>query len=268
MRAFTGDLANGQVTARGNPCTVVVASTKAAAVPIRSPVTSDITQCYTWPKGDRAAHVSCYTAAGTPILCCGHGLLSCAAVWTSYWGGQGSLQAGETTLLCKWQDDALWLGFPKVPSADSPAQNSLVPDWLEPLLAVPVVSCREVGDTQGYLIAELEADCDLRNLEPPGDSLIQYTRRALIVTCRSKATSSEAGERFHFRYFAPQYGVPEDAATGSAMRLLTSYWQQLAVGGKVLALQCSPAGGWLRGCITQDRVWIGGDVEAEVGTSV
>ena len=58
------------------------------------------------------------------------------------------------------------------------------------------------------------------------------------------------------RYFAPQYGVEEDIATGSAMRVLAQYWssrfKQLTV------YQCSPQGGLLLSRHTATHVEVGG----------
>lgn len=258
MRAFTGDAALGQVNASGNPCSVLITDAKPAPALQHELASTDITQCYTWPADNHAAHVACYTAVGNKIQCCGHGLLSCAAIWTEHWQQQGVLHAGETTLSCRRQGDAIWLGFPIVPVTDCP-----VPEWLEALLNASAIYCSEAGDEQGYLIAELEQDSDIGQLEPPGDALAQRSGRALIVTCRVSANYSERGEHFHFRYFAPQYGVPEDPATGSAMRLLMRYWHQHGLHETLLARQCSADGGWLQGCIQEGTVWVGGSVKQE-----
>lgn len=255
LRAFTGDLASGQISVRGNPCSVSVVTEK----PIAPPKLLNITQCFTWQTEYRTAHVACYSPSGQEIQCCGHGLLSCANLWTAHWGGSGALTSGGSTIACKREDNNLWISFPTISGASSP-----VPIWLEALLKTPVVSCTEVGDEQGYLLAELAQDTDLSKITPPDNTLEEHTLRGLIVNCQVIENRSAAREQFHFRYFAPQYGAPEDTATGSAMRVLSSYWQQRGLGQDLLALQRSPEGGWLRGHIAADKTWIGGQVETMI----
>lgn len=257
LRAFTGDLASGQISVRGNPCSVSVV----ADTPVAAPAPSGITQCFTWQVGDRAAHVVCYSRNGQEIQCCGHGLLSCANLWTSSWGGQGSLIIGSSTIACKREDNNLWIGFSTVSDINCP-----VPIWLEAVLKTSAVSCSEVGDEHGYLIVELQRDTDLSKISRPDNTLEKHTMRGLIVSCQVHENRSAAGEHFHFRYFAPQYGAPEDTATGSAMRVLASYWQQRGLGQELLALQCSQEGGWLRSHVAMTTTWIGGQVETMVLT--
>ena len=97
--------------------------------------------------------------------------------------------------------------------------------------------------------------CELTSLPVPDASLAADSQRSLIVTRRVSAETSLLGEAIQYRYFAPQHGVPEDSATGSA-----SYWQQHSAGDELLALQRSKQGGWLASRIDRDRTWIGGRV--------
>ena len=127
-------------------------------------------------------------------------------------------------------------------------------------LGLVLGACAEAGDSAGYLVLEWPADTDLTSLDPPGDSLRLHTTRALIATCRVSPSASLAGEDIQLRYFAPQYGVDEDAATGSAMRVLASYWQQRGLGNHLQGLQRSARGGWLFSRLENARVWVGGIV--------
>ena len=261
MHAFVGDLTTGRVS--GNPCSVIIGAQDPGQAPIPPDPTITTTHCYTWQTGERTAHVRCFTSAGKEIQCCGHGLLSCASVWTSHWDAAGVLRSGHVDILCRQNHGQHWLGFPRQTQAQDKPIKVEVPKWLPALLGAPALQCYNVGGSQGYLIAQFATGYDLRQLQPPGDTLGRYTHRALIVTNRTQTQQTDAGEHFHFRYFAPQYDVPEDAATGSAMRLLTPFWQQGDETTPALALQRSPAGGWLHGYSTRDRVWIGGNVERE-----
>ncbi|MCF2859576.1 PhzF family phenazine biosynthesis protein [Pseudoalteromonas sp. SMS1] len=80
---------------------------------------------------------------------------------------------------------------------------------------------KETESSDGYLVARLPtkksvADFDFNELK-----YSQLTRRALIVTSCEPHNS----RCLYFRYFAPQYGVREDPATGSAAPILAAFWQ-------------------------------------------
>ena len=218
---------------------------------------STVTRCVTWPEGERRAGVRCYTADGDLIQCCGHGLLCSAWHWLAHWQGEGVLSACDGEVPCYRDDNTTWVGLPGLALAPCP-----VPDWLPRMINGPAghaaVRCANAGPQDGYLVIELAAGTDLTNLTPPDAILADYTRRALIVTCRVDAEHALCGEHIRFRYFAPQYGVPEDSATGSAMRILARYWETL--GNELTALQDSPAGGYLRSRLDGERVWVGGTV--------
>lgn len=216
---------------------------------------SGVTECDTWPEDAHSAGVRCYTADNSPIACCGHGLLSCAALWTRRWGGPGELHMGHSTIPCRAEGSLYWLGFPPVPGT-----GCAMPSGLSDLLEMPIEDCAAYGGDSDYLVARLAKDTDLHLLPPPGESLAGITGRALIVTCACKERAVD-GEQFHFRYFAPQFGVAEDTATGSAMRVLVSYWHGQGITGRQQALQCSPGGGWLSGQLQDARAWVGGHVQ-------
>ena len=87
----------------------------------------------------------------------------------------------------------------------------------------------------------------------------KFTRRALIATCESHFSHDLA--KIESRYFAPQYGVPEDPATGSAMRVLALYWQQQGLGPQLSNYQRSASGGLLFSEIANaNHVDIGGRI--------
>jgi len=64
-------------------------------------------------------------------------------------------------------------------------------------------------------------DFDLKHIAPPDNGLSNWPQRAIICTAAQPSTGTDA---ITLRYFAPQYGVVEDTATGSAMRVLADYW--------------------------------------------
>jgi len=181
-------------------------------------------------------------------------------MWTGVWGTPGTLQAGEQDIPCCRSEGLIWLAF------TTPEINTIqAPDWTNQLLGVVPLHAALAGPEDGYLIVETQLDTDLRAIPGPGDALAAHTRRALVLTCQSSPGRSP--ENIHYRYFAPQYGNPEDTATGSAMRVLSAYWQDRGLGPELTALQCSPAGGWLHSRFRNNRTWVGGRVAAVTGDS-
>lgn len=166
------------------------------------------------------------------------------------------LLAGEQEIPCNAQQSINWLAFPTfaIEAVD-------VPGWAEDILGLRPQRAAVAGPEDGYLVLETAANNNLPEASPPGDALATYTRRALILTCRT--TASASGEDIHYRYFAPQYGTAEDIATGSAMRVLAAYWNTRGAGAALSALQCSAEGGWLLSRLEGDLTWIGGHVEPQ-----
>jgi hypothetical protein len=77
----------------GNPCQLLILTDNPDRV---APSISGITECQSWPtihNGKTAITVSCFTAGGQAIQCCGHGLLAAAHSW------QQRLQCSELSLL-------------------------------------------------------------------------------------------------------------------------------------------------------------------------
>ncbi len=156
------------------------------------------------------------------------------------------------------QQGISWLAFPSID-----VEAVAVPDWVRALLGATPEQAATAGPENGYLIVEMAADCDLAALPAPGDALTKRSTRSLIVTRRTTGGDSLQGETIQFRYFAPQFGVPEDTATGSAMRVLANYWRHRGEGDEQKALQRSAGGGWLQSRIEGEYTWIGGRVIAE-----
>lgn len=162
---------------------------------------------------------------------------------------------GDSAIECSRRGDIIWLGFAPVT-----LEKITTPDWLAKDFHIRATRCSSTTDAAGYLVAELPAGSDLSRIDPPGTELAAHTARALIVTCPVDPGASSNEESFHYRYFAPQYGVPEDPATGSAMRVLTQYWHGRGLNGKVQARQCSRGGGLLWGEAANEKIWVGGHV--------
>jgi len=254
MRAFGGDTGcNRDIDVQGNPCLVHMAS----AGPVDDFPTLGSTACITWPSGNRRAGVHCRTANSAPIRVCGHGLLCCAALWLDRWRAGGALLSDGLTVACESRGGETWLAMPA-----APLERCAVPDWAGQVLGITPIRCARAGQADDYLVLELAKDTDLTRVAAPDATLESLTRRALIVTCRVSQTAAVCGEDIQFRYFAPQYGVAEDTATGSAMRVLNGYWLTTGAQSVLRALQRSAAGGLLLGRLQGDRSWVGGRVHS------
>jgi predicted PhzF superfamily epimerase YddE/YHI9 len=220
-----------------------------------SPAAGECTHCLTWPLDERRAAVSCYGPTGEPIALCGHGLLCSSALWTQRWPGDGVLVSGDSEFPCRARGATYWVGFP-VPRIE----RIEPPVWLGPLLGDQPHSSATVGDERGYLLAELAPGSDLTALQAPGELLSRESNRALLVF--SRQAPGDGAPDYSLRYFAPQYGSPEDTATGSAMRLLAAHAWENADRRSLTAWQLSPERGLLYSRVEGERVWVGGHVKA------
>jgi PhzF family phenazine biosynthesis protein len=120
------------------------------------------------------------------------------------------------------------------------------------------VHCMSTGDKQGYWI--LEFDESITELQPQLDAICATTQRAIIATSLNAPT----GYDYELRYFAPQYGIDEDIATGSANAVLACYWEQWLERKRFNALQRAGnnegCGGSIRVELTDDIVRVCGRV--------
>lgn len=220
--------------------------------------------CFVWPSdNDSSFHIRFYNP-DTEIQLCGHGLLAAAKVLYEKISIQSSVSVEFITQSSHIkaridENQQVWIGFK--PAFIEPAS---MPNWAEDCCNILPAEVSKVGSSSGYWIFEWPEDFDLKKLAVSFDKLKFATERALIATTRSQTK----GFDYDLRYFAPQHGVNEDKATGSANRILGSYWnkrlkhhslkaQQLSDVGAIIDIECeSPE---LSGA--QDgTVWISGKV--------
>jgi predicted PhzF superfamily epimerase YddE/YHI9 len=252
MRSFVeiDDVSPRLQQCAGNPCLLLTLD----APPQDAPPIATATQCQSWLEthdGASVIAVRCYSAGGQLIQCCGHGLLAAAHSW------QRQLQCEVVELLMNgsvilsWREgDITWLRF-----APMRMHDEVVPHWLPQVFSGSQQAhvAANVGEASDYLVLRWPDGFDLTCLPRPAATLAQWTKRAVICT----AARPEWGEgAVQLRYFAPQYGVVEDAATGSAMRVLAQYWSFRF--SQLIAYQCSPGGGLLLSRRTAAHIDVGG----------
>ena len=247
LRAFVGS----EYRAQGNPCRVFQLDSQ----PDSAPPVADITQCVYWLNGEHTISVKCWGPTGQSITLCGHGMLCCATAASA--GGLAPQKLEMNGVMARFDRDAKisWLGMPGIET-----RQEAVPDWAGKIFYAAPKRAASAGGDSGYLVLEWAEDTALETLPVPTNELMRLTKRALIVSCKDNLRGDGS---IRFRYFAPQHGVLEDTATGSAMRVLAGYWRHRGCGDRLHALQCSPMGGELYSRIDSDATWIGGRVEIE-----
>lgn len=115
------------------------------------------------------------------------------------------------------------------------------------------------GEAQGYWVLEFEES--VTELQPQLQAICDTTQRAIIAT----SLKAPLGFDYELRYFAPQYGINEDVATGSANAVLASYWHHWLNKNQFHALQRAgqqdQRGGSMQVQITEQQVSVFGCVE-------
>ncbi len=108
-----------------------------------------------------------------------------------------------------------------------------------------------IGKTDFLLVYEYEEM--IRRIDPDFTQLKEVRARGIIVTARGRDVD------FIYRFFAPQSGVDEDPATGSAQTTLMSYWSKKLNKKELTSIQVSERIGKFYSKISGDRVEISGE---------
>ncbi|MGK0500462.1 MAG: PhzF family phenazine biosynthesis protein [Oceanicoccus sp.] len=202
------------------------------------------------------------------IQTCGHGLLASAAVILehNYDDNFSSrslvLQTTQESIAVKREKDFIWIGFESLPLGCSESDEESL--QVAACFSVAPEKMTRVGGDSSYWVIEWRPDVDLAKLSVNFKALIVSTRRSIIATQKNSRSSDD----FNLRYFAPQYGTDEDKATGSACRVLTSYWQQqrdpqVDSEQQFHAHQLSSTGATMACKIQLEKVWISGNIALE-----
>jgi PhzF family phenazine biosynthesis protein len=203
---------------------------------------------YVHPEGD-TFRLRWFTPTIEMSLC-GHATLATAHVlWEAGRlapGAPARFQTLSGLLKCVRRGDCIEMDFP----AELARPLDPPPDLLKGLRTEPVWTGRSRLD----LVAELEDEEAVRSLDVDLESIGRLDARGLIVT----AAASTPGFDFVVRCFAPQSGIPEDPATGSAQCTLAPYWAERLAKAELVSYQASARGAVLRARPQGDRVAIGG----------
>lgn len=106
------------------------------------------------------------------------------------------------------------------------------------------------GKTDYLLVFETERE--IQSIIPKLNIISKLQCRGVIITAKGDNVD------FVSRFFAPQSGIDEDSATGSAHTTLTPYWSKQLDKTELSAIQLSERKGYLQCKYLDDRVEISG----------
>ena len=196
------------------------------------------------PKGDDF-HIRWFTPVSEVDLC-GHATLATAYVLFNILGYEKTKIVFESRsgILTVAKDNE-WLVM------DFPAQPPVAcdtPDEIVMAFGKTPVECLTSDD---YVVV-FENEKDVESADPDFEQLKKLGLRGVAITAKSN--------RYDFvaRFFAPNYGIPEDPVTGAAYTQRAPYWATRLGLKKLTAKQLSHRGGELTCEIAGDRVFISG----------
>lgn len=189
----------------------------------------------------------------TPVVevdLCGHATLATAWVLFNELGHSSntvSFNSRSGILTVTRSGNELTLDFPADEFTEVPLTLELTGAFSEKPVAV------FKGKTDYMFVFADEAT--IATMVPDMARINQISARGVMVTARGNNVD------FVSRFFAPQSGIDEDPATGSAHTTLTPYWSKVLGKKTMKAIQLSPRKGYLT-CVEQgNRVAISGEAQ-------
>lgn len=194
---------------------------------------------YCVPRADGDFDLRWFTPQ-TEVALCGHATLATAHVV----GGAPRFHTRSGVLSCRVDDDGVVrMDFPADPPSPAEAPAAL---------GIPGVQA--FARTREDVLVEL-ADADaVRRYVPDLAVLAGLGTRGVIVT----APGDRPGVDCVSRFFAPNLGIPEDSATGSAHCALAVWWGERLGRDRLVGEQASPRGATLYMTRDGERVELGG----------
>ncbi|MEI8706613.1 PhzF family phenazine biosynthesis protein [Pseudoalteromonas sp. B62] len=179
---------------------------------------------------------------------CGHGTLAAANFLIKHFGYcpevLTSMSHERFTIRVKKQRAQLLL------KSIEPKKSELAAGELKSVFSSAIKAAYSTGDKNGYTVVlfneefskDVEKD-DLKSLHVDFKALSKLHKNAVIAL--SIKNKDKKNAIAHFRYFAPQFGVNEDSATGSAITVIAPLLFRLHGLNKVKLIQQSNNGALL-----------------------
>ena len=147
------------------------------------------------------------------------------------------------------QGNRLTMDFPAA-QMDTLEKADDVSNTITKALGVTAIDFKQSED----LLVVCDKNVDIRSLNPDIALLKTLPFRGVLVTAQSNDTNYD----FFARFFAPNVGIDEDPATGSAYTLLAPYWASILNKNSFKARQLSKRGADVDCEVKGDRVHISG----------
>ncbi|MFK3873623.1 PhzF family phenazine biosynthesis protein [Pseudoalteromonas rhizosphaerae] len=151
---------------------------------------------------------------------CGHGTLA-AALFLQKWQGFSPntfyTNTGEV-FETRIHQRALQLQLTTIDSTE--VQTEVL---LQQAIPTSIVQSYKTAKINGYSTVMINSDQPLKTLAINTAQLQYYPNAVIVMQQRQTANQTT---QWHFRYFAPYYGVDEDSATGSAISIIAPIIKQ------------------------------------------
>jgi len=239
---------NNDDGAQGNQSAVVTLKKKITGVDELSHIATNIykeksvaTSCFIINEDNEQFEVRCFNR-DSEIQCCGHGLIAAAKVIFSRSKLINIVLNRNIAAVNK--DDEIELSLPRIS-----AKVCETADWANKAMTYGG-ECLLPNQTaiseklDGYLLFEFNPNLSLdvfSELLLDLNTVCESTKRAIVII-----QFDEENRHLYTRYFAPQYGVKEDSATGSVMRFVGDYIMQTYNIAEYQVNQCSKEGGYMK----------------------
>ncbi len=190
-------------------------------------------------------HIRWFTPV-TEVDLCGHATLASAYVvfnFLDYEDKEIQFESNSGLLKVTNVDDLLVMDFPSQPPV-----KCQTPEEIVQAFNYAPVECLKSED---YIVV-FHAEEDVLSAQPDYEALKSLDLRGVVITAESSDYD------FVARFFAPKYGIDEDAVTGSAYTQLIPYWADILGVSKLHARQASSRGGELFCELIGSRVTIAG----------
>lgn len=256
--------------AKGNQAAIIFQNKQTYRIDEQSKISLEVCQhnglstvCFISPIKSQNYNVRCFNE-DKQIQCCGHGLI--AAAKTIFNTSElSTISINKNTKAYRQIDndavDSVIIELPRLS-----AKTVDVPDWFEKTIVfngeiVKPDTAAISEQEDGYLLIEFETLLPLevfQALKLDLKQVCENTKRAIVVL-----QFDQDKKHLYTRYFAPQYGVAEDIATGSVMRFVADFIEKKYQYSHFDVSQCSSLGGFMKIDCKEESILITANVRME-----
>lgn len=199
--------------------------------------------------------IQCFSPSG-PIGFCGHGLMAAAHQLLVLRNSLSSvaLISGSRGFVAERLSQGVRLACPRITTTVQRA-----PEFARRCFVPAPKTVASAQGTAGYWIFSYPDGTDLAQLRVNYSYLKHCGKRAVIATSLRQPQRAGQAAVCQIRYFAPQYGVNEDQATGSACVVIADFWQKQLKKSHFYIIQQSRGGGYMEVECNRNRILLSGN---------